>query len=1099
MYKFYEPKGRKLIADVQSRAVNLRPGETATNEVKRCAPKFKLAGLIFIFILIQFSFAKAVEKRIITKHAYDISIDDKSIATSSSFYKTKLNNLIPLIDLKGRIIDENGLPLIGASVRVKGTKQAVITDANGNFTISNVAPDAVIVVSFIGYISREVNVVGKSTMEIKLLPETGNLNDVVVTALGIKRSEKSLSYASQQVSGDEVTKVKTDNLMNALSGKIAGVSISSNASGLGGSVKVLMRGNKSASGSNQPLYVVDGVPLANNSNTNGQPNSISASIASSDGGDGISNLNPDDIESITVLRGASASALYGSQAANGVILITTKKGVAGKTQVQFSSLVSLSQASYLPKFQNNYGQTPGGSSQSYGPKINGGGADNLGLYFKTGTEYTNSISVSSGSEKAQTYFSYANTNASGIQPNNKLARNNFLLRETAKMLNDKLTLDGSANYISQKINNTPIFNNGFNALTGLYLFPRGVDIMPYKDNFETPDAARGGLKTQNWPFSEALQQNPWWVTYRDPNFLTRNRVILNLSAKYDVNKWLSIQARGNVDRGTDNYEQHAYAGTSSKLIPSINGQLVASNQTNQQIYSDVLAIFKVPTKSNFSINAVLGTSITDKKIEGYKFGPGLGLFIPNTFIMQNVVLQNSGSTTTGSISAIGSNVSTLPAAHNQIQSVFASGDISYKDYLFLTLSGRNDWSSNLAFTPNGSYFYPAIGLSFLLSQAITLPEVINYAKLRASYAQVGNTVGTYATNPLNQLGAGGSVVNNGVAPLPLLKPEKTNSFEYGTDLGLFNNRLKFNLTYYKTNTINQFYQIVPAISTGYTVGYVNAGDIQNTGLESTLAVDVIKKKNLVWNTSINFSTNKNLIIDVDSKDGIDQFLLTEAQQNYQSTITKGGSFGDIYGTKLTTDDQGRVIIGASGLPSLASSPINGSYFNLGNTNPKFQVGFGNSIDFKGLSLSVLVAGQFGGHVYSATQSNLDTYGVSKASGDARDAGGVEINGVDLGGNPVTSIDAKKWYSVAGQAVGNYIYSATVVRLKEASLSYRLPIKNTIFKSVSVGLTGRNLLYFYKKAPSDPELSLSSGNGLSGLDFFGQPSTRNYGFNVNVMF
>ena len=1009
------------------------------------------------------------------------------------------NETLYATPIEGKVIDNvSGQPLAGVSITIKGNNTGTSSDANGIFKIS-VNPGNVLIFSFVGYDNVEVKVDAKNYYNVSMIPRSNQLNAVVVTALGIKRSEKSLSYATQQISGDQVSNVKTDNLMNALSGKVAGVSISSNASGLGGSVKVIMRGNKSASGTNQPLYVVDGVPLSNNSNTNGQPNSIAASVASSDGGDGISNLNPDDIESITVLSGASASALYGSQAANGVILITTKKGKAGKTEVRFSSLASLSQASYLPKFQNNYGQTPGGSSQSWGAKINNGGADNLDLYFKTGADYTNSISVSSGSEKAQTYFSYANTTATGIQPNNKLARNNFYLRETSKMLNDKLTLDGSANYISQKINNTPIFNNGFNALPGLYLFPRGLDITPYKNNFEVPDSTRGGLMKQNWPFSEALQQNPWWVANRDPNLLTRNRIILNFSAKYEVNKWMTVQARGNVDRSTDNYEQDAYAGTSTKLITSINGQLAANNQTTQQIYSDVLAIFKIPTKSDFKINAVAGASINDQKKQGYIFGPGLGLFIPNVFIMQNVILQNSGTTTTGAIPALGSNASTIPAAHNQIQSIFASGDISFKDYLFLTLSGRNDWSSNLSFTPNGSYFYPAAGLSFLLSQAVKLPEVINYAKLRASYAQVGNTVGTYATNPLNQLGPGGSVVNNGVAPLPVLKPEKTKSFEYGTDWGFFKNRLTLNLTYYKTNTVNQFYQIIPAISTGYTVGYVNAGDIQNSGLEIQLGFDVIKKTDFVWNSSVNFSTNKNLIKDVDSKDGIDQFLLTVAQQNYESAITKGGSFGDIYGTKLATDTQGRVIIGTSGLPSLASSLTTGTYFYLGNTNPKFQAGWSNSINFKGLTLSVLVSGQFGGHVYSATQSNLDIYGVSKASGDARDAGGVKINGVDPNGNAVTTIDAQKWYSVAGQAVGQYIYSATVVRLREASLSYRLPIKNKVVKSVSIALTGRNLIYFYKKAPSDPEQSLSSGNGLSGLDFFGQPSTRNFGLNLNVIF
>lgn len=1001
--------------------------------------------------------------------------------------------------ITGKVTGENSTPLSGVSVEIKNSNKGTSTDANGLFSI-NAKPGDVLVFTFVGYDNQEIKTDSRLEYNVSMIPKSNQLNAVVVTALGIKRSAKSLSYASQQISGDEVTKVKTDNLMNALSGKLAGVSISSNSSGLGGSVKVLLRGNKSASGTNQPLYVVDGIPLSNNSNANGQPNSPGSTGNVPDGGDGISNLNPDDIASITILSGASASALYGSQAANGVILITTKKGKAGKTQISFSSSASLSQAAYLPEFQNEYGQTSAGATQSWGPKITGG-TDNVKSFFKTGSDYTNSISISSGSEAAQTYFSYANTTATGIQPNNKLGRNNFYLRETSKILNNKLTLDGSANYISQKINNTPITITSYNALPGLYLFPRGLDISNYKNNYEVPDSSRGGLMTQNWPFSEAIQQNPWWVINRDPNVATRNRIILSFTASYEMNKWLTIQARANVDRSADNYEQDSYAGTSLSLINSKNGQIVANTQTSQQIYSDVLAIFKIPTKSDFKINAIVGTSIKDQKTEGYTFGPGLGLFIPNVFIMQNVALQNSGVIPAGATSfpAVGSNASTIPAAHNQIQSIFASGDISFKDYLFLTLSGRNDWSSNLAFTPNGSYIYPAAGLSFLLSQVVKLPEVINYAKLRASYAQVGNTVGTYATNPLNQLGSGGSVINNGVAPLPLLKPEKTNSFEYGTDLGLINNRLTFNLTYYKTNTVNQFFQIIPPATTGYTKGFINAGNIQNSGLEIMLGFDVIRNKNFVWNTSFNYSNNKNIIKDVDSKDNINQFLLTSPVQNYESAITKGGSFGDIYGYKLATDSLGRVIIGSSGLPSLAASSKYGQFYNLGNPNPKFQAGWSNSFKYKNFSLSVLVNGRFGGQIYSLTQANLDKYGVSKVSGEARDAGGVKINGVDANGNAVNTIDAQKWYSVASQTVGEYIYSATVVRLGEASFGYNFAIKNSFAKSLNIALTGRNLFYFYKKAPSDPEQTISSGNGLSGLDNFNQPALRNYGLNLNVVF
>lgn len=1157
MYKFYDIKWPGLSPYAKRTAMYLWQAGATNLNLKRCLMRIKLTCLICMIAFLQVGFAANAQKISMTRKnasiteifkelrkqsGYDFLINKDQIGQAKAIsiqvkdmpllqvldecFKNQpltysvANNMIIVVskkkdnpsnevafaDIKGRVVDEKGLPLIGATVKIKGTTKAVITNTDGYFNFKNVDEGTVLVVSFIGYVTQEVKFNQKAEMEIRLLAETGNLNDVVVTALGLKRSEKSLSYASQQIKGDEVTKVKTDNLMNALNGKIAGVNISSNASGVGGSVKVIMRGNKSASGTNQPLYVIDGVPMVNSANANGQPNTAGIAGAVPDGGDGISNLNPDDIESISVLRGASASALYGSQAANGVILITTKKGKAGNVQINFSSSAAMSKAAYLPEFQNEYGQTASGATQSWGPKISGA-ADNLPLFFQTGTNYTNSISFSAGSDVAQSYFSYANTSATGIQPGNKLNRHNFNFRESAKLLNGKLSLDGNANYISQQMDNSPITISGMNALPGLYLFPRGLDIKPYKDNFELPNAARNGLMLQNWPFGESLQQNPWWVTSRINNFAQRHRILLNASARYDVNNWLNIQARGNLDRNTDDYEQHAYAGTNTALIASANGQLVANNQTVQQLYADVIANFTLPGTNNFKLSGVIGASIKDQQAKGFSFGPGLGLFVPNVFLLQNVVLQNASqqtippSTTPVSVTlpAVGSNASTLAPGHNQMQSVFASADLSYKDFLFLTLTGRNDWSSNLSFTPNGSYFYPSAGLSLLISQLTKMPEFINYAKIRGSFAQVGNTVATYATNPQNYLGAGGAVINNGVAPLPLLKPEKTNSFEFGTDLKFFDNKLSLNLTYYKTNTINQFFQITPSVTTGYTKGFVNAGDIQNTGIEGLLSFDAVKNDNFSWNTGINFSTNKNVIKDVNSKDGINQFLLTAPTQNYESVITKGGSYGDIYGYKLATDAQGRVIIGSSGVPSLANSLPYGQFFYAGNPNPKFQMGWSNSLEYKGFSLNFLVDGRFGGQIYSYTQAFLDRYGVSKISGDARNAGGVQINGVDASGNAVSSIDPNKWYSVSSQTVSEYIYSATVVRLREVSLGYQIPVKNSFVKKMNLSLTGRNLIYFYKKAPSDPEITISSDNGLSGLDSFNQPALRNLGINLNVTF
>ena len=1000
----------------------------------------------------------------------------------------------------GTVKDAAGQPLVGVTVTVKGTQKGVTTDVNGGFSIDANVGD-VLVFNYIGYAKKELPVAGNA-MNVVLAEDSKQLGEVVVTALGIKKSEKSLTYATQQVAGSELTRVKSDNLMNSLSGKVAGVTISPSASGVGGSAKVILRGNKSAGGNNQPLYVIDGIPISNGSNANGQPNSTygttvgqggssAAANTNQDGGDGISNLNPEDIESISVLKGASASALYGSQAQNGVILITTKKGKAGKTQVNYNSSFTLNKIADKPEFQNSYGQTAPGSTYSWGGPISNA-HDNLSDFYQTGRNWTNSINMSGGNEVAQTYFSYANTDARGIEPTNQLTRNNFNLRETAKFFNNKLTVDGNVNYIDQKINNAPGLGLYLNPLTGLYLFPRGQDILPYKNNFEIAPALGGnGAPTQNWAFNEDVQQNPWWTINRDPTVAQRNRLLINGSLKYEFTNWLSLQVRGNLDRTTDVYEQDLYAGT-NPVYARANGQFLLSNQTTEQKYGDALLTFNVPMKSDFKIDGVLGASVTDILTSGTSIGPdvnnnyaGTGLLVPNVFLPENLT------------SAAGAPpVTTLAANHNQIQSLFGNANLSYKNWAYLTLTARNDWSSNLAFTPNGSYFYPSAGLSFILNQMFSMPKEITYAKIRGTYAQVGNTVPNYVTNPLTHFGTGGSVNLNSVAPFPELKPERTKSYEFGADLRFFDDRLSASVTYYKSNTRNQFFKIAPSVVTTYGAGYVNAGNIQNSGIEFVVGYDVLRGDKLNWNTSFNGSTFNNKVIDVDSKDGISQFIITPSLNNsYESVLATGGSFGDIYGVTLQHDAQGRVIIGADGTPQ-----VNSGFTKIGNPNPKFQLGWNNSFTYHKVTFSFLVDGKFGGQVLSLTQAMMDKYGVSKATGDARAAGGVAVNGVSPTGQAVSTVDPQKWYNTIGGrdgVSGEYIYSATVVRLREAALGYTFPIKDSFFKSLRLSLTGRNLIYFYKKAPYDPEVTMSTGNGLSGVDVFNQPATRNFGLNLNV--
>ncbi|MDB5134507.1 MAG: SusC/RagA family TonB-linked outer membrane protein [Mucilaginibacter sp.] len=984
--------------------------------------------------------------------------------------------------LKGIVSDAKGEPLVGVSVGVKGTSTGVQTDVNGKFSISANAGD-VLVFTYIGYVKKEVTITSGADLSITLAEDSKQLGEVVVTALGVKRSEKSLVYANQVVGGAALNTVKNDNVMNSLNGRVAGVDISPSSSGVGGSVKVILRGSKSFAGTNSPLYVIDGVPITNTSNANGQPNSTYG--GSPDGGDGISNLNPDDIESITVLEGASAAALYGSQAANGVILVTTKKGKAGKPQISLSSSYTNDVISYKPKFQNEYGETPSGN-QSWGAKLSTPEtADNIADYFRHGNNFTNAINLSAGTESAQTYFSYANTYANGVQPTNSLNRNNFTFRETALFLNNKLSVDVNTNYINQKVINTPGQGFYYNTLPGLYLFPRGADINEYKNNYGTPQPARNGLPTQNWIANEDVQQNPWWILYKNPNYSNRDRALINATVKYTVADWLNIQARGNVDRTSDSYQQNLYAGTNPVLTQGLNGSFIRSEQTLTQTYGDFIANFKVPMKSAFKIDGLVGASVTDDNTVGTNYGAGNGLLIPNVFIDQNVLTSGS------------SNVSTAQANHSQIQSIFGSLNLSYKSWAYLTITERNDWSSALAFTNKESYSYPSVGLSLILSDMVKLPSFISYAKVRGSYAEVATTVNEYATNPISYNGSGGVVLVNPV-PSENLKPTNTKSYEAGVDLRLFDNRLTFNYTWYKSNSYNQFIQYTPGAGSIYTIGYLNAGNIQNTGMEIKLGYDIAKTSNFGWNSSLNYSYNKNKIIELEPDAPNANIQLTGNGANaYESVLTKGGSYGDIWGVKFERNAAGQIMVNSS------DAPINsGTFQKVGNPSPKFQMGWENTFNYKRFNLDILIDGKFGGQVLSMTQMLMDSYGVSVPSGQARDAGGVTVNAVDPDGKAVTKVDALTWYAAQGGRSGiaePYMYSATVVRLRSAALGYTLPFTNSFVKNVKISLIGNNLIYFYKKAPYDPEITMSTANGLGGVDVFNQPTTRRIGAQLNVTF
>jgi len=1004
----------------------------------------------------------------------------------SMLFIFQLNVFAQTRQLTGTITDaQDQSPIIGATVKVTGTNTATSTNVDGQFQLTVPSDASTLDISSIGYDTRVIPIdPNANTINITLNPSSQELEGVVVTALGINRAQKSLTYSTQQVSGEELNKAKSPNLINTLNGKVAGLNISPSSSGPGGSAKVVLRGNKSASGSNQVLYVVDGVPI-NNTTTGTQPGNVFG--GERDAGDPISTINPDDIESISVLKGASAAALYGSQAGNGVILITTKSGKSGRTSVSFSSSALIDQAAYTPKFQNSFGQGSDGvnnpsSLSSWGAATDGTKYDNVDKFFRTGSNFTNSISLSSGNEKAQTYFSYANTEAKGIQPNNNLGRHNVNFKESANFLNDKLHIDAGASYISQKLDNAPQTGFYFNPIVGLYLFPRGNDISPYQ-TFEQFNPQKN-LNDQNWPYlsdSETTQQNPWWIVNRNQNYSNRNRLLLNASAKYTVAPWLSIQGRGSLDRTNEVYETKIYAGTQSVLARP-NGAYSYTNTTITQQYADLIANMNFQVTDKLGITGVLGTSITDWKTEGSTYNSGTeGLSTANVFNLQNSKTPN---------------ISTLARNRRQLQSVFASANLTYDEWIFLDLTARNDWSSTLSFTKNKSFFYPSVGLGFALNEKLHLPEFINLAKIRGSYAEVGNDLPPYTTYLLNSLNPYGVINLNTTTFLRDLKPEITRSLEIGTEWKFLDNRLGLDFTYYKTNTKNQFFSIAASQASFYDNYAINAGNIQNQGVELLLTFDAIKSENFNWTTSLNYSHNKNKIIEL--SDNIQEFSLTgEGRNNYASKFEVGGSFGDIYGIDFQRDDQDRIIVGDDGTPLK-----NSDYVKLGNANPLWQMGWRNNLNYKNFSLSFLIDGKFNYDVLSVTQSLLDGYGVSKASGDARLAGSVAINGVDGRGNAVNSVDPQKWYTSTGgigPVTSNYIYDGTVVRLRELTLGYDIPVKQSFFKSLRVSAVGRNLFYFHKKAPFDPEVTLSTGNTLSGLDIFIPPATRSYGLTLNATF
>lgn len=978
-------------------------------------------------------------------------------------------------NISGNVVDAKGEPLIGVTVIEKGTTNGAVTDLDGNYKITTKTATPVLVFSYVGYQTKETHAT-ENIVNIVLEDGAQELGEVVVTALGIKRSEKALSYNVQKVGNDAVTTVKSANFMNSLSGKVAGVNINASSAGMGGAARVVMRGPKSISQSNQALYVIDGIPVTGRSQ--GELKGDAMMYANQPETESIADVNPEDIESISVLSGPAAAALYGSAAAQGVVMITTKKGQEGKVSVTISNSSQFANPFVMPKFQDQYVNRPG-EIKTWGDKA----ASEFGTYepadfFNTGTNIQNNISLTAGTSKNQTYLSVGTTNAQGIIPNNSYDRYNFTFRNTTSFLNDKMTCDFNFNYIREKDKNLMAQGQWFNPLTSLYLFPRGESFDAIR-TFEVYDPVRK-IYVQNWNYGDALKmQNPYWVANRMNRTNDRNRYMVSASLKYEILDWLNVTGRLRWDDAATKQEDKRYASTLKLFAPSDYGFYGYDKINDQTLYGDLMLNINKTLGENFSISSNMGASFSRLKYDVTGFQGGLkapsNVFTPNAIDYGNATNDNRPI---------------FESYKHYINSMFISAELGYRSMLYLTLTGRNDWDSALHGTAQTSFFYPSVGVSAVISEMAKMPQMINYLKVRASWASVGSAIEPnlssawrYEYNPA--LGTYKTVTYK--FPKKFY-PERTDSWEAGVTARLFGNALSVDLTVYQSNTRKQtLLRDVTSGAAGFNKEYIQTGNIRNRGLE--LSVGYTKSwADFTWSSSLAYSMNRNKIVEL--LENPNEVVRQAGLSGCGVVLKKGGGMGDIYTyTDFKRDAEGNIALDSNG--NVMQTNLSNPQYR-GSVLPKGNLGFSNDFSWKGVNLGFVLTARLGGICMSQTQAILDEYGVSAVSAEARNNGGIAVN--------TGKISAEGYYAVVGgdnPIWSEYIYSATNVRLQEAHISYTLPRKWLKSKELTLGVTANNLFMIYRKAPFDPESTASTGTYYQGFDYFMQPSLRTLGFNIKL--
>ena len=1122
--------------------------------------------------------------------------------------------------VKGTVVDEFGEPMFGAVAFVVGTTNSSPIDFDGNFELRNVEKGATIRVTLMGY-KCDDQIWKGGALKFVMKEESTALDEVVVTAMGIMRKEKSLTYATQLIKADELLKAPDANIANSLEGKISGITITPSAGGAGGASKIVLRGNKSIMGENAPLIVVDGVPMTNSirgQETNAE-NLTYAGV--SEGGDPLSMINPDDIESMNVLKGANAAALYGSRAANGVVMITTKKGKEGKMEITFNSNTSFETPLTTPRFQNSYGgyrAANGGSLEydSWGDRLSGEGkhiyeyagdkqyfedgtvlqsylrnyaSDDVADFYSTGINTTNSISVSGGTEKIQTYVSYSNTQSIGMIASNKYDRNTFAFRQTYKIW-DRLTVNASANYNQVKTRNRTGGGTLGNPIYHLYTTPRDVDMEYYKENYQangkwwsSGDSDGNGTQTyyedmgdgwlfesrghallegpmQQYAFQSPMINNPYWLTNMNTGESNEDRFSASFNATLEIIKGLNLQARVSLDHTRYQDEGGRYATTWSVNDMFRYGTYYLNNSRTNEIYTDYMLSYNKEFAKEWSLSAsagYVGHTIKGNSSNTY-LGEATDYMMKGGYIFGIPTSINKFDPSFG-----GNGVTTKGKSSNWDQAALATAQIGWKEVLFVDASYRQDWYrpfKQFAYLgTKESYGYFGVGANAILSDMIKMPEWFTYAKYRLSYSEVGNSIpnSLYNTGNSNStLGTAMGSSRNRFTPIP----EKTKSFETGLEMQFLEDCLNFDVTYYNSAMHNSYLEI--AGSNGKPQP-VNSGIIRNQGVELTVGYDWKITHNLRWKTNVNFSYNHNEIeaTSVDKYGNHKDMSTSFANGKIQLHYRKGGAYGDIYITDFTryksdvykyttteieiidripvevevtkysktpvTDNDGNVIselVNKAGDVYVTNGkPSLGGYIDVtdggklktfeknkkfqtfaGNVNSKYQLSWSNTFTYKDFSLYFLINGRIGGKVVSLTEGYLDQYGASERTGDARlNAEANEIYTEDgrLGmylneGRDLVAVE--DYYDFVGSSyAGDYIYDATNFRLRELSLGYTFRNLFGNNKNLSLSFVCRNLFFFYKDAPVDPDISLSTANGLGGIDVFNYPSARTYGFNIKL--